>query len=162
MGYNHTQKVCLKVYLYNVSNTIFIHSQGITLDKVVIDIGKTEMCAGLTYVALSRATKFEGIILHPMQSYARFQSITKKVIDQIDEINQLRLMADETKRQKGSQPIYHITSSFPDKCVSAMSKSLDTNVKANLVAVRKHAETSQCSGKLAIHGVYHLNLFNRS
>ncbi len=34
---------------------VTIHkSQGLTLDKVVVDIGKKEFCAGLTFVAISR------------------------------------------------------------------------------------------------------------
>lgn len=115
-----------------------IHSQGITVEKVVIDIGNAEMCAGMTYVALSRATKFEGVILHPMQSYARYQSIAKKVVNQIKEINQLLLMASGKERNKASVVINAITHDFNNKCVFAKKNEKFMN----------RAEMSQCSGEL--------------
>ncbi|KAK3923264.1 ATP-dependent DNA helicase [Frankliniella fusca] len=40
-------------------------AQGMTLDKVVIDIGSKEFSPGLSYVALSRARKIDGLLLHP-------------------------------------------------------------------------------------------------
>lgn len=51
-------------YPFRLAWAITIHkSQGKTFDHVVIDIGKGTFVAGQTYVALSRCTSFEGIIL---------------------------------------------------------------------------------------------------
>ena len=50
---------------------ITIHkAQGLTLDKVVIDIGKKEFSAGLTFVACSRVCHLSGSTLpyHPAAS----------------------------------------------------------------------------------------------
>jgi len=40
-------------------------SQGLTLDKVVIDIGKKEFTAGLSFVAVSRVREIKDLILKP-------------------------------------------------------------------------------------------------
>lgn len=51
-------------YPFRLAWAITIHkSQGKTFDKVIIDIGKGTFVAGQMYVALSRCTSFEGIIL---------------------------------------------------------------------------------------------------
>lgn len=55
---------------------ITIHkSQGQTVDKVVIDIGKRELAAGCTFVALSRVKHIDDILIQPM-SYQRLQAIS--------------------------------------------------------------------------------------
>lgn len=49
---------------FRLAWAITIHkSQGKTFDKVMIDIGSGAFAAGQTYVALSRCTSFEGIVL---------------------------------------------------------------------------------------------------
>jgi ATP-dependent DNA helicase PIF1 len=51
-------------YPFRLAWAITIHkSQGKTFDHVVIDLGRGTFSAGQTYVALSRCTSFEGIIL---------------------------------------------------------------------------------------------------
>lgn len=51
-------------YPFRLAWAITIHkSQGKTFDRVVIDIGRGTFAAGQMYVALSRCTSFEGIIL---------------------------------------------------------------------------------------------------
>ncbi|KAL2474964.1 ATP-dependent DNA helicase [Abeliophyllum distichum] len=56
---------------------ITIHkSQGLTLDKVVVDIGDKESL-GLTFVALSRTRRLQDLIFNPMFSYERLQKIGK-------------------------------------------------------------------------------------
>ena len=40
-------------------------SQGQTLDKVIIDLGKKEMSLGITFVALSRVRKFTDFLIKP-------------------------------------------------------------------------------------------------
>ena len=49
---------------------ITIHkSQGLTLDKVVIDIGKKEFSAGLTFVACSRVRRLQDLLFNPPFSF---------------------------------------------------------------------------------------------
>lgn len=56
---------------------ITIHkSQGQTLKKTVIDIGKSELSSGCTFVALSRLRRLNDGIIQPM-SFERLQSIAK-------------------------------------------------------------------------------------
>ena len=41
-------------------------SQGLTLKKAWVDLGPSEKCSGMTYVALSRVKKIEDLIVEPM------------------------------------------------------------------------------------------------
>ena len=50
-----------------LSWSMTIHkSQGLTLPRAWIDLGKTENAAGITYVALSRVRSLEDLIIEPM------------------------------------------------------------------------------------------------
>lgn len=49
--------------------------QGLTIPKVVVDIGNSEFCTGLTYVAITRARKLTDIAFMPFFSYKRLQAI---------------------------------------------------------------------------------------
>ena len=55
---------------------VTIHkSQGLTLDKVVIDVGKKEFSCGLTFVACSRVRKMTDILFTPPFPLQRLTSI---------------------------------------------------------------------------------------
>ena len=41
-------------------------SQGLSLKKAWVDLGPSEECSGMTYVALSRVKKIEDLIVDPM------------------------------------------------------------------------------------------------
>ena len=41
-------------------------SQGQTMDKAVVDLGKSESTAGLTFVCLSRAKRLVDLLIEPM------------------------------------------------------------------------------------------------
>ena len=57
---------------------ITIHkAQGLTLDKVVLDIGPKEFCAGLTFVALSRVRNLNSLAFHPSFDFQRVASLAK-------------------------------------------------------------------------------------
>ena len=64
-GDNNIQKERMQIPL-KLAWSITIHkSQGLTLDKVVVDIGKKENMDGLTYVALSRVKRLSDMIVEP-------------------------------------------------------------------------------------------------
>ena len=55
-------------------------SQGLTLNRAVIDIGKSENpLGGITYVAISRLKTIDGLYINPM-SWERLLQINNKVI----------------------------------------------------------------------------------
>ena len=55
---------------------VTIHkSQGLTLDKVVIDVGKKEFSCGLSFVACSRVRKLKDILFMPPFPLQRLKSI---------------------------------------------------------------------------------------
>ena len=57
---------------------VTIHkSQGLTLDKVVIDVGKKEFSSGLTFVACSRVRKLSDILFMPPFTLQRLTNMAK-------------------------------------------------------------------------------------
>lgn len=55
-----------KQFPLQVAYGITIHkSQGVTVDKAVVDIGDSEFALGLTYVALSRVKTLDGLLIDP-------------------------------------------------------------------------------------------------
>jgi ATP-dependent exoDNAse (exonuclease V) alpha subunit len=57
-------------------------SQGLTLEVVKIGLGKREFCAGLTFVALSRATAITGIMFGEHFDYSRVQNLGGRALDE--------------------------------------------------------------------------------
>ncbi|CAI8031902.1 ATP-dependent DNA helicase PIF1 [Geodia barretti] len=56
---------------------VTIHkSQGLTLDKVVIDVGKREFSTGLTFVACSRVRCLQDLLFTPPFPYQRLSSLS--------------------------------------------------------------------------------------
>ena len=59
-----------------VSHALTIHkAQGITADKVVVNIGEREMTPGLSYVALSRVKTLQGLLIDPAFNEQRINNI---------------------------------------------------------------------------------------
>ena len=59
---------------------ITIHkAQGLTLDKVVIDVGKKEFSAGLTFVACSRVHRLSDLLFNSPFDYQRIGNLSKSV-----------------------------------------------------------------------------------
>ena len=55
---------------------VTIHkSQGLTLNNVVVDIGKREFSSGLTFVACSRVRQLKDLLFHPAVSFQRLASL---------------------------------------------------------------------------------------
>jgi len=65
--YNRKQFPLMLSWAYTIHK-----SQGKTLDKVVIDLGTTEKCSGMTLVGLSRVRKLRHLLLRPF-SYERLK-----------------------------------------------------------------------------------------
>lgn len=60
---------------------VTIHkSQGLTMDRVVVDIGAKEQTTGLTYVALTRVRSFDGIVFGTTFDLPRLQKLGKSTI----------------------------------------------------------------------------------
>ncbi|KAF5196426.1 Atp-dependent dna helicase pif1 [Thalictrum thalictroides] len=78
-----------------LSWAITVHkSQGLTLDRVVVDIGKKESLS-LTFVALSRTRKLSDLAFSPMFTFERLQKIGKcaGLKPRLDEEERLRIMS---------------------------------------------------------------------
>ena len=74
---------------------ITIHkSQGQTLSKAVIDLGRAELAAGCTFVAISRLKKLQDGLFEPM-TYDRLLAIgrTKRLIERNEEETRLHHLA---------------------------------------------------------------------
>ena len=72
-------------------------SQGLTLPKVCIDIGKSERTAGVSYVAISRAKTLASCVIEPM-TYERLTSLKSSgnLQYRLDEENRLDRVAQTT------------------------------------------------------------------
>ena len=102
---------------------ITIHkAQGLTLDKVVIDIGKKEFSAGLTFVACSRVRRLKDLLFSPPFPFQRIANLSnsKRLQDRLLEDGKLVQLSEETLSHPSNTPISvsttdHIfdTSSFP-------------------------------------------------
>lgn len=57
-------------------------SQGLTLERVRIGLGSNEFCAGLTFVALSRAKSLDGFMLLDQVSFCRVEKLGGKGLDE--------------------------------------------------------------------------------
>ena len=56
---------------------VTIHkSQGLTLDKVVVDVGKREFSTGLTFVACSRVRQLQDLLFTPPFTFQRLSSLS--------------------------------------------------------------------------------------
>ena len=83
------------------SYAISIHkSQGQTLSKIILNIGKQEYAPGLTYTALSRAKKLENIAFDPFPQINRIESIKNKIKIRLDEEKRLRDKEKERQEHK--------------------------------------------------------------
>lgn len=74
-------------------------SQGITLHKSWIDIGKSEATLGLTYVAISRVRDLSSLVLEPM-TFDRLQNIKKSNNLKYRKAEELRLQKIGEKNKK--------------------------------------------------------------
>ena len=79
--------------------SITIHkSQGITVQKAIINLGKNEFSSGLTYTGMSRPTGLANLAFDPFPDYQRISScFGKKVFKELQvEIQRKRKLEAET------------------------------------------------------------------
>jgi ATP-dependent DNA helicase PIF1 len=92
-GFHERQQLPLRL-----AWALTIHkSQGLTLSKAWIDIGKSERSAGVSYVAISRVKALSSCVIEPM-SYERFTSLKSSANLQfrLEEENRLDSLAQST------------------------------------------------------------------
>ena len=78
---------------------VTIHkSQGLTLDKVVVDIGKKEFSTGLTFVACSRVRHLEDLLFDPPFTFQRVANLSKsqRLQERLLEDSKLLLLESNT------------------------------------------------------------------
>ena len=81
---------------------ISIHcSQGASMDKVIVNLSKTEYANGLTYTAVSRCKKIEDLAFYPMRNLPRFRDLKKRAAFKARlEHDKLEKESDEKMSQK--------------------------------------------------------------
>lgn len=78
-------------------------SQGQTLSKVVVDLGKAEKAAGCTFVATSRVRSIDDIVFEPM-TFDRLKAIgrCKNILKRLEEEERLASLAQQTLKKQSS------------------------------------------------------------
>ena len=92
-NFHERQQIALKL-----AYALTIHkSQGLTLSKAWMDIGKSEKTPGVSYVALSRVKTLSSCVIEPM-TYERLTSIRSSTTlkFRLDEEARLNNMAQDT------------------------------------------------------------------
>ena len=105
----HHGTTCSRLQLpLKLAWAITIHkSQGLTLNKVVIDIGKKEYCAGLTFVACSRVRRLTDLAFDPAFDYQRLSRLASSTRANERMLEDVRLSLSDTPSLPG-------TPSLPD------------------------------------------------
>ena len=92
-----TTKQCSRLQIpLKLAWAVTIHkSQGLTLDKAVIDIGKKEFSTELTFVACSRVRQLTDLLFVPPFSFQRVANLSKSVRlkDRLQEDSRLQQMS---------------------------------------------------------------------
>ncbi|MBS9769016.1 MAG: AAA family ATPase, partial [Trichodesmium erythraeum GBRTRLIN201] len=89
-----------KQYPLKLAWAITIHkSQGLTFDRVVVDFGKGTFASGQAYVALSRVTTFEGLLLR-QKIHATDIYIDEEIIEFWKNFNQNELISEKYREGK--------------------------------------------------------------
>ena len=126
---NQVLKGKFKQFPLTLAWAVTVHkSQGLTFDKVIIDLGKGAFAGGQTYVALSRCRTFEGMIL---KSKIRPEDIfiDERVVDFSERVNNYRQL--EQRLQDGKEEY------------TKMRVELEALRKARAKAARDRAEAKE-------------------
>ena len=82
---------------------ITIHkAQGLSLDKVIINLGAKEFANGLTYTALSRGRKIENLALQPFPDLIRIENFQKSAAfkERLEEDERAKRLEKATLKKK--------------------------------------------------------------
>ena len=74
-----------------------LKSQGLTLLKIFVDLGRENSCGGSTFVALSRVKKIDDVFIVPVD-WARLQKINGKIMIKLRIKEEERLRKLESKQ----------------------------------------------------------------
>jgi len=96
-------------------------AQGLTLDKVVVDVGKKEFSCGLTYVACSRVRCLKDLLFIPPFPYSRLSNLSKsqrlqeRLIedDRLQSIYESQLLSPAFTDQTYTNVVNHQSLSMP-------------------------------------------------
>ena len=97
-------------YPLRLAYALTIHkSQGQTMDKVVIDLGKCEKTLGMSYVALSRVKNFSDFLIEPFP-LDRFLKIKQSsaLNERTTEENRINTIISQTFNQFDFLKIYYL------------------------------------------------------
>ena len=106
---------------------VTIHkSQGLTLDKVVIDVGKREFSTGLSFVACSRVRRLQDLLFSPPFPFQRLSSLANSCrLKERQQEGKRLLSLQEPLAQPPSVPVQLFSAIFLDHIHS--STSMDTS-----------------------------------
>ena len=134
----HNGATCSRLQLpLKLAWAVTIHkAQGLTLDKVVVDVGKKEFSTGLTFVACSRVRYLSDLAFVQPFDYQRLSNLanSRRLIDRRLEDTRLRLIED------AAFPCSTITAS-PLSPSSPPSNSSSPGILSLLPARERSAET---------------------
>ena len=126
---------CLQLPL-KLALAVTIHkSQGLTLDKVVIDLGKREFSCELTYVACSRVRQLTDLIFSPPFPFQRLASLSNS--------QRLHERQIEDQRLSSMQDSHRHTSNTPSPPSGTELPHMDQDI---------HLNTSNSRGPLRAPG----------
>ena len=74
-------------------------SQGMSLDRIIVNLGDREFTMNLTYTALSRGRKISNVALSPFPNWVRFRNMFRS------KAFKKRLEEDEKARKREEQTI---------------------------------------------------------
>lgn len=136
-------------YPFRLAWSVTIHkSQGKTFDNVEIDIGNGTFASGQLYVALSRCTSFEGIILkkpilqrHILTDYRINEFMSNYCQDiEISAYNKLQLLTESIRKRQPLEIIYLKADNTLSKRVIIPQRLSDTSLLA--LCTQRNAQRS--------------------
>ena len=110
---------------------------GLTLNKVVIDIGKNEFCSGLTFVACSRVRQLNDLLFAAPFSYLHLHNIS----------NSTRLQ----ERLSEHQHLYTLHQHQGNSSTSQTLTLQSTPTTNNQSPISSHPTTSYCTTHIMLH-----------
>jgi hypothetical protein len=129
-------------YPLRLAWAITIHkSQGLTFEKVIIDAGEA-FAPGQVYVALSRCTTLDGIVLQSRIRSAKM--FTDQRIVQFSRSNSAKSIQRELLQSKQNYQLKILLSLFDYKQVIEDSKELNTYLSENISSFNEQASTWIC------------------